>query len=81
MEFMLPNSTYEQKAREFIQEFSDQSSETNGDGGLSYFLSHSTYLEWLEKLKKIWTLQMFLKAGCLNSPTSMSGKTTIKLSV
>jgi predicted acetyltransferase len=43
--------TYEQKAKDFIKEFSDQSSETNGDGGLSRFLSGSTYSEWLDKIK------------------------------
>jgi predicted acetyltransferase len=52
MKFVLPCAEYEQKAAEFIQEFEDNSSATNGDGGLAYFLKERTYQDWLIKLSK-----------------------------
>lgn len=53
MKFVFPNARYEKKAAEFIQEFNDSQSESNGDGGLNYFLqNHHTYQEWLDKINR-----------------------------
>jgi predicted acetyltransferase len=52
MRFVFPCQEYEQKAIEFIQEFREISSETNGDGGLSGFLEKATYQDWLVKIQK-----------------------------
>jgi len=43
MRFVYPGIEYEQKAIDFINEFQEISSETNGDGGLSGFLEKATY--------------------------------------
>jgi predicted acetyltransferase len=52
MRFVLPTIEHEHSAVEFIKELHDHSSETNGDGGLAYFLENSTYKDWLIKIAK-----------------------------
>ena len=49
MRFVFPCEEYEQKARDFIQELRDYSSEIHGTGGLDDFLDKYTYSEWLTK--------------------------------
>ena len=52
MKFVYPGIEYEQKAIDFINEFQEISSETNGDGGLSGFLEKATYQDWLVKIQR-----------------------------
>ncbi|MDR1689562.1 MAG: GNAT family N-acetyltransferase, partial [Clostridiales bacterium] len=51
MRFILPSLEYEQKAKDFIREFYEYSSEINGTGGLDRFLREETYALWLEKVR------------------------------
>ena len=52
MLLVFPSEEYEQKAKDFVQEFYDNSSEINGDGGLEYYLRERTYSEWLVKVRR-----------------------------
>ncbi len=49
MKLIFPSICYKEKAKEFIQEFLDCSSEINGSGALDWYLENSTYEAWLEK--------------------------------
>lgn len=50
MKFVFPNRGYEEKAKDFIREFDEYKSESNGSGGLDRYLKQSTYEEWLKKV-------------------------------
>lgn len=50
MKFVFPNLEYEEKAKEFINEFYEYQSEINGVGGLDNYLKNSTYTEWIAKV-------------------------------
>ena len=50
MRFVFSNSDYEEKAKDFICEFDEYESESNGSGGLDRYLNQSTYEEWLKKI-------------------------------
>ena len=51
MKFVFPCEEYEQKARDYIQEFIDHGSAVNGTGGLNGYLESSTYADWLKKVR------------------------------
>lgn len=50
MKFIFPNQAYEEKAKDFIDEFNRLHSEINGSGGLDRYLLDSSYSEWLKKV-------------------------------
>lgn len=50
MKLVFPNKNYEAKAKEFIAEFYEYSSEIAGSGSLDRYLKEATYDEWLEKV-------------------------------
>lgn len=50
MKFVFPNAAYEEKAKDFFQEFRSAGSSLHGAGGLDRFLEASTYGHWLEKV-------------------------------
>jgi predicted acetyltransferase len=51
MKFVFPCKAYEQKARDYIQEFIEHGSAINGAGGLDRYLRDSTYADWLAKVR------------------------------
>ena len=50
MRFVFPNSDYEEKAKDFICEFDEYESESNGSGGLDRYLNQSSYEDWTKKV-------------------------------
>lgn len=52
MKFVFPNRDYEEKAKDFIREFDEYKSESNGSGGLERYLNQSTYEEWLKTTER-----------------------------
>lgn len=52
MRLVYPNLKYKEKAIDFINELNKHKSEVHGSGALDYYLSESTYEEWLEKVQK-----------------------------
>lgn len=50
MKFIFPCKAYEERAKEFIQEFHDYHSDINGSGALDSYLEKYTYDEWLKKV-------------------------------
>lgn len=50
LKLVFPCGYYQEKAREFIDEFYKFKSEIHGCGGLDRFLEESTYEQWLEKV-------------------------------
>ena len=52
MRLIYPSLKYKEKAIAFINEFYEHNSEIHGSGALDYYLSESTYEEWLDKLQR-----------------------------
>lgn len=50
MKFVFPGAAYEEKAKEFFQEFRTSGSSLHGVGGLDRFLETGTYGQWLQKV-------------------------------
>ena len=47
MKFVFPTAEYEQRAKDFLQEFHDHGSDIHGAGGLARFLENDDYAGWL----------------------------------
>ena len=52
MMFVFPCEEYEDKAKNFIEEFYQYNSDINGTGALDRYLSEDNYQEWLKKVLK-----------------------------
>ncbi len=50
MKLVFPKGVYEERAKEYIDEFYKYNSQIHGCGGLDRFLAESTYEKWLEKV-------------------------------
>ena len=50
MKFVFPGAAYEEKTKEFFQEFRTSGSSLHGVGGLDRFLETGTYGQWLQKV-------------------------------
>ena len=53
LKLIKPAKVYEQKAKEYINEFYKYNSQINGTGHLDKYLKESTYKKWLEYIKKL----------------------------
>jgi len=48
---IVPTKEYEKKAVEYIDEFINNNSDINGDGGLALYIKNKSYIEWLSYLE------------------------------